>query len=370
MGVGSQSPRWTLVASLGSLSSPFSSSSSSLLLPHSSPSHLLRPSTPFFSSLLLLARSPHGALANPRADAEANLLSHPSNFLDSEPSESKFFASEVKNDLASYIENAALLCPDTYNYYLSLPEKLAKNHLNSSSDGVATEKSRELALIGTAGYILSFLPKSAFKTITGLVPPPAALQGGHHPPVLPTSKSGHFEEKPKKSPRKMGGRRRDTGRVGYSGNRRDWHRMDTLEDLQTSGNSPDLEAREGVEELGFFAKLGEGIASLFGFGGETPVARAGEGIGHSNIFTSLVNFWEDNFAWGTGKFSPKVMIERQSRHHEGREGELVLQEEGSEPLISVAVADPEDLQEAGSEDAPELMSAFMRAPPPLEYRLL
>ena len=27
-------------------------------------------------------------------------------------------------------------------------------------------------------------------------------------------------------------------------------RMDTLEDLQTSGNSPDLEAREGVEELG------------------------------------------------------------------------------------------------------------------------
>merc|ERR1711936_940696 len=128
MGVGSQSPRWTLVASLGSLSSPFSSSSSSLLLPHSSPSHLLRPSTPFFSSLLLLARSPHGALANPRADAEA-----------------KLFASEVKNDLASYIENAALLSPDTYNYYLSLPEKLAKNHLNPSS-GVATEKSRELAL--------------------------------------------------------------------------------------------------------------------------------------------------------------------------------------------------------------------------------
>ena len=27
------------------------------------------------------------------------------------------------------------------------------------------------------------------------------------------------------------------------------------------------------------------------------------------------------------------MIERQSRHHEGREGELVLQEEGSEPLV-------------------------------------
>ena len=29
----------------------------------------------------------------------------------------------------------------------------------------------------------------------------------------------------------------------------------------------------------------------------------------------------------------QVMIERQSRHHEGREGELVLQEEGSEPLV-------------------------------------
>ena len=59
------------------------SSSSSLLLPPSSP-HLLRPSTPFFSSLLLLARSPHGALGHPRAEAEAHLLSsHPSNFLDS-----------------------------------------------------------------------------------------------------------------------------------------------------------------------------------------------------------------------------------------------------------------------------------------------
>jgi len=346
------------------------SSSSSLLLPPSSP-HLLRPSTPFFSSLLLLARSPHGALGHPRAEAEAHLLSsHPSNFLDSNnPPASKFFDSDLKNDLASYIENAELLSPDTYNYYLSLPEKLANSHLNSSLEGGPTEKSRELALVGTAGYILSFLPKSAFKAITGLVPPPASLTSE---PASKASKhlSGtqHLEEKPKK-PRKMGGRRRDTGRVGYSGNRRDWHRMDTLEDLQTSGNAPGLEAREGVEELGFFAKLGEGIASLFGVG-ENQIARAGEGIGLSNIFTSLVSFWEDNFAWGTGKFSPKVMIERQSRHLEGREGELVLQEESSEPLISVAVADPEDLQGAGSEDAPELMSEYMRAPPPLEYRLL
>lgn len=146
--------------------------------------------------------------------------------------------------------------------------------------------------------------------------------------------------------------------------------MDTLEDLQTSGNAPDFEAREGVEDQGFFAQLGEGIASLLGVGGD-QIARAGETIGISSILTSLVNFWEDNFAWGTGKFSPKVMIERQSRHQEGREGELVLEEQGSEPLISVAVADPEqDLQEAGSEDEPELMSAFMKAPPPLMYRLL
>ena len=117
-----------------------------------------------------------------------------------------------------------------------------------------------------------------------------------------------------------------------------------------------------------FAKLGEGIASLFGFGGETPVARAGEGIGLSNIFTrslllsliffvfvgsrapgkgcptwlffvgwtfvdllvrsldkslvfdifppSLVNFWEDNFAWGTGKFSPKVTQFCENQFHE------------------------------------------------------
>ena len=73
---------------------------------------------------------------------------------------------------------------------------------------------------------------------------------------------------------------------------------------------------------------------------------------HFIFFSSLVNFWEDNFAWGTGKFSPKVktrivnimvthwsdmqvMIERQSRHLEGREGELVLQEESSEPLVRI-----------------------------------
>ena len=64
------------------LSSSFTSSSSLLLPPSSSP-HLLRPSTPFFSSLLLLARSPHGALGDPRAEAKAQLLSHPSNLLDS-----------------------------------------------------------------------------------------------------------------------------------------------------------------------------------------------------------------------------------------------------------------------------------------------
>ena len=29
----------------------------------------------------------------------------------------------------------------------------------------------------------------------------------------------------------------------------------------------------------------------------------------------------------------QVMIERQSRHQEGREGELVLEEQGSEPLV-------------------------------------
>ena len=81
-----------------------------------------------------------------------------------------------------------------------------------------------------------------------------------------------------------------------------------------------------------------------------------------------MSFWEDNFAWGTGKFSPKVtrdlcfckdgcrkglfivtevallcecsiqvMIERQSRHLEGREGELVLQEESSEPLVGIMI---------------------------------
>ena len=121
-------------------------------------------------------------------------------------------------------------------------------------------------------------------------------------------------------PFQMGGRRRDTGRVGYNGNRKDWHRstssssskslsfwvspssslsqsswswcwkdgyfhchrddrphlhfhsqhchhhqhyyrhadvvrMDTLEDLQTSGNAPDFEAREGVEDQGLWVFL-------------------------------------------------------------------------------------------------------------------
>merc|ERR1711890_65182 len=125
-------------------------------------SRLLLPSSP---SLLLLSRSPQGAVGAPDED----LLSQPtSNFVNTEPS--KFLDGDVKNDLASYIENAVLLSPDTYNYFLSLPEKLASNYLNASSERVTSEKDRELVLIGTAGYILSFLPKSVFKTITDLVP--------------------------------------------------------------------------------------------------------------------------------------------------------------------------------------------------------
>merc|ERR1712223_501776 len=77
-------------------------STSSTLLPSSS-SHLLSPSTPFFSSLLLLSRSPHGAVGAPDED----LLSQPtSNFVNTEPS--KFLDGDVKNDLASYIENAVV----------------------------------------------------------------------------------------------------------------------------------------------------------------------------------------------------------------------------------------------------------------------
>ena len=57
-------------------------STSSTLLP-SSTSHLLSPSTPFFASLLLLSRSPQGAVGAPDED----LLSQPtSNFVNTEPS--------------------------------------------------------------------------------------------------------------------------------------------------------------------------------------------------------------------------------------------------------------------------------------------
>ena len=74
------SPSLSISISLLLLSSSFSTSST--LLPSSS-SHLLSPSTPFFSSLLLLSRSPHGAVGAPDDD----LLSQPtSNFVNTEPS--------------------------------------------------------------------------------------------------------------------------------------------------------------------------------------------------------------------------------------------------------------------------------------------
>ena len=74
------SPSFSISISLLLLSSSFSTSST--LLPSSS-SHLLSPSTPFFSSLLLLSRSPHGAVGAPDDD----LLSQPtSNFVNTEPS--------------------------------------------------------------------------------------------------------------------------------------------------------------------------------------------------------------------------------------------------------------------------------------------
>ena len=111
-------------------------------------------------------------------------------------------------------------------------------------------------------------------------------------------------------------------------------------------------------------KLGEGIASLFGVG--SPIARASEEIGLTNIFSSLTSFWENNFAWGTGKFSPKVIIERQSH---GREGELVLNEEESQPLISVIDLAEEGLGEEEEAEEP-LMVDHLRPPPPTDYYML
>ena len=110
------------------------------------------------------------------------------------------------------------------------------------------------------------------------------------------------------------------------------------------------------------------------------MARASEDIGLTGLLTGITAFWSDNFAWGTGKYSPKVMVERQSyKLREGREGELLL-EEGSEAQFTVEEAEEDNEiddtmekkkndDEDDEEDYP-LMSDKMRPPPPMKYYML
>ena len=52
---------------------------------------------------------------------------------------------------------------------------------------------------------------------------------------------------------------------------------------------------------------------------ESPVARISEEIGFGTILNKVSSFWNDNFSWEAGKFSPKNILESKKAEVEGRE---------------------------------------------------
>eukprot|EP00090_Calanus_glacialis_P042652 TRINITY_DN75618_c0_g1_i1.p1 TRINITY_DN75618_c0_g1~~TRINITY_DN75618_c0_g1_i1.p1 ORF type:complete len:320 (-),score=81.58 TRINITY_DN75618_c0_g1_i1:55-906(-) len=119
------------------------------------------------------------------------------------------------------------------------------------------------------------------------------------------------------------------------------------------------------KDLGFFKNMEKKISSFFL---ESPVARISEEIGFGTILNKVSSFWNDNFSWEAGKFSPKNILESKKAEVEGREERQLdapLEKLDTEDLpLKVEVSSDVDV---GSS---VLMSDTMGPPPPPEYHLL
>ena len=52
---------------------------------------------------------------------------------------------------------------------------------------------------------------------------------------------------------------------------------------------------------------------------KSPVARISNEIGFGTVLNKVADFWNTNFSWSSGKYSPKNILESKKDEAEGRE---------------------------------------------------
>ena len=68
---------------------------------------------------------------------------------------------------------------------------------------------------------------------------------------------------------------------------------------------------------------------------ESSVARVSEEIGFGTVLNKVSNFWNENFSWESGKFSPKNILKKEKHKVEGREERLL-----DAPLEKLDIVEP------------------------------
>lgn len=296
--------------------------------------------------------------------------------------EEKFFLDGVKTDLSNYVQNVNLVGTDTNGLLLAFPDKSSlpatwNISLVAATDPFQRATVANLMIIGAAGYLLSFLPKEVFRSLirplenaqTSLIsrneedddidiplnldnfnydnfvdPFDEYLQPSEsfvQPFSLPLSDKkvrrrgdkkrkdiGFFENIGRQFQSWFGGKRE---RVHPQRRQRQGaqHFEGSLESREPRYEYQDnvhhkeelLQTEEDVEEeedIGFFKKVEKAIASLFL---ESPIARVSEETGIGSLVDKFSNFWNENFSWEEGKYSPKNILA--PKEEEEEEDEVV-----------------------------------------------
>ena len=63
------------------------------------------------------------------------------------------------------------------------------------------------------------------------------------------------------------------------------------------------------------------------------MARVSEEIGFGTVLTRVADFWNKNFSWTSGKYSPKNILEKKEDKAEGREYRK-LEDPMDEPAVA------------------------------------
>jgi len=341
----------------------------------------------------------------------------------------KTLSTGINNDLTTYIQNTDLLNTNSYQYYLTLPEKLTTYNVTFDIGSSSFNKGTlgNLALIGAAGFLLSFIPKEALSNLLQTDPLAASVRAS---PVAELGDLGLFRNPYDDTNNPVGGirdilpRNDDVGDDGtivatndYDG---DWNRMDSIVGYEVAGEhvdyghhhhhhyqpdakipyqasasttnhvtevpqtDPATARKQGQKEkkIGFLKKIEQKVSNFFL---KSPVARMSEQIGFATVLNKVTNFWNKNFSWEAGKYSPKNILE--SKKEDVAEAREYRQLDAPEEKLDTAptalkVADPSwtdmrddsklQVEVAPVDDTapPSLMRDTMAPPPPPEYHLL